>query len=186
MRLAMPDDEREVLSMELQFLVDQLARLEDQMKLVDSRLEELVASHELGGKLIEMAGIGTYSAAVELSAVLPLARCAREAQVATYCGVTPLSRQSGSSDRTRLGRGSNKLVLSSRFMSAMASIRVSAIDRAYYDKKRRDYEGHPAAHKKAVLALARQRSKVIYRLLTTSERYDLNKLVASKLQRQAA
>ena len=58
-----------------------------------------------------------------------------------------------------------------------------AVDRAYYQKKLRDYSGHPKPHVAAFIALSRQRHKVVYRLMTTDARYDKEHLIASHLER---
>ena len=58
--------------------------------------------------------------------------------------------------------------------------------RTYYERKRKDFEGHPKPHVKATLALARQRSKVIYKLLTTEACYDKETLICSHLERRKA
>lgn len=184
--ICMPATEREVVTLELSMTLELLDRVTAQKREVDQRLKELVEAHPVGVKLLEAPGIGVYTAAVELGFVLPLARTSEEPQVATYAGATPLSRTSGKSGRSRLSRGSNKQVLDARFQSAIAATRVSSLDRAYYDKKRRDFQGHPAAHTKAVLALIRQRSKMIYKLLTTDARYDREILIRSHLERRTA
>ena len=57
------------------------------------------------------------------------------------------------------------------------------MDRAYYQKKLRDYAGHPKPHVAAFIALSRQRHKLIYKLMTTEARYDKEILVASHLER---
>jgi len=105
--------------------------------------------------------------------------------VPNISGVTPLTRKSGTSlDSAHLGRASNKRVLNALFLSAVRALAESALDRAYYDKKRADYQGHPKPHTAAVLALARQRHKVIYKLMTTDARYDKERLISSHLKRQ--
>ena len=57
------------------------------------------------------------------------------------------------------------------------------MDRAYYQKKLRDYAGHPKPHVAAFIALSRQRHKLIYKLMTTDARYDKEILVTSHLKR---
>lgn len=57
------------------------------------------------------------------------------------------------------------------------------MDRAYYTKKVRDYASHPKRHVAAFIALARQRHKVVYKLMTTDVRYDKETLIARHLER---
>jgi len=104
--------------------------------------------------------------------------------VATYAGVTPLSRQTGKFSGTgRLARGVNKRLLHALYTSSVASIKHSAVDRAYYEKKVRDYSGHRKPTVAAFIALSRKRHEVIYKLMTTNERYDKEKLISSHLAR---
>lgn len=182
----MDETERQVVALELACILEQAELLEGSMKKLEGQIEELVRQHPEGTKLQEMPGIGPFVAAVLVAELLPLARHATEPETATYAGATPLSRSSGKRKRSRLTRRTNKRVLRVQYLSALAAIKDSAIDRAYYEKKRADYEGHEAAHTKAILALARQRCKVIYKLLTTDVRYDKEILIRSHLERREA
>lgn len=178
-------EEQEVLALELEILVEEIERLRRARREVDRRLKGYVELHPLGGKLLEMPGVGPLVAGVLLGEILPLTRHLSEGAVATYAGLTPLGRRSGKSrGRDQLARGTNKHVLRALYQSAMAAVRVSALDRAYYRKKRAEYAGHPAVHAAATLALGRQRIKLMYKLLTTEERYDKEILIRSHLRRQ--
>lgn len=182
--IRMDPREREVLTFELQLLVEELERIEQARQRLDQSMDQQVRAHPVGEKLLEMPGVGTRVAAVLVGEVLPLARHVSEAKVATYCGVTPLCRRSGKSDgRDRLARGTNKHVLRALYLSATASRRVSALDRRYYDQQHQRHQGHPATHVVATLALARQRIKVMYKLMTTPARYDKEILIRSHLDR---
>lgn len=125
------------------------------------------------------------TAAAEIGEVLPLARNESEGKAATYAGLTPLSRTSGKvTGRPRLARGVNKHALRANYLSALAALQNSALDAAYYRKQHARHEGHPKAHVVAILALARQRFKVIYKLMTTDAVYDKEILIASHLDRE--
>jgi transposase len=184
--LSLSGPARSVLTLELNILVQQLDSVEEVLKQVKHELTVAVREHPKGKALQEMPGVGIFGAAVEIGETLPLARYASESQVATYAGVTPLARQSGKSGpRHRLARQTNKRVLRARYLGAVAACRVSALDQEYYRKQRQRHEGHPAAHVKALLSLARQRSKLIYKLLTQDEiRYDKEILIRSHLERR--
>ncbi len=131
-----------------------------------------------------MHGNGPVITGVLVSELLPVARTSTEAKSATYAGVTPLSRKSGKSlDTDRLTQGSNKRVLHALYTSSVVAIKHSAVDRAYYNKKLRDYAGHPKPHVAAFIALSRQRHKLIHKLMTTDVRYDTEILFATHLAR---
>ena len=107
-----------------------------------------------------------------------------EAKSATYAGVTPLGRKSGKSlDTSHLTQGVNKRILHALYTSSVVAVKHSAIDRAYYTKKLREYAGHPKPHVAAFIALSRQRHKVVYKLMTTAARYSSEILISRHLDR---
>ena len=149
-------------------------------------MEAWAEAHAIGRKLREMPGVGPFTAAALVGEILPLARAASEAKVATYAGLTPLSRISCGKGKSHLARGVNKHALHACYMSAVATRRKSALDREYYRKQRVLHQGHPVPHIVANIALARQRMKVMYKLMTTDARYDKEILIASHLRRISA
>jgi len=183
--IMIPDDERSVVSTEIELLIEQVKFNELAISKLENQIQLLVNQNPICIRLMEMPGVGLITAAVLVGELLPVMRNVTEASSATYSGLTPLSRKSGKSlNRSRLGRGSNKHILSAFFMSCVQALQWSALDRAYYDKKRADYQGHPRPHTAAILALARQRHKVIYNIMVNGARYDKELLIASHLERQ--
>ena len=177
-------DERSALALELDLLVRQIRFCNESLADVDAKIARRVERDPVGQKLLEMQGNGPVTTGVLISELLPVARISTEAQCATYSGVTPLARKSGKSlHNDKLIQGSNKRVLAALYTSGVAAVKNSAIDRAYYEKKLRDYAGHPKPHVAAFIALARQRHKLIYKLMTTEARYDKEVLIASHLDR---
>jgi hypothetical protein len=182
--ISMDVGERSSLTMELDLLVRQIRLCDESIAQVYAEITGRVERHPVGQKLLEMDGIGPVIAGVLVSELFPVARVAPEPKSATYSGVTPLARKSGKSlDKNRLAQGVNKRILHALYTSSVVAIKNSAVDRAYYQKKLRDYVGHPKPHVAAFIALSRQRHKVIYKLMTTDARYDKEILVASHLER---
>lgn len=184
--VVLSESEREVVELELGYLIQQLDIIEASIRELDKRIEELVSQHPEGSKLLEVPGIGPFIAGVIVGELLPVVRHATEPQAATYSGLTPLCRKSGKSDKSSRSKRVNKNLLRAHYLSATAARPVSAIDKAYYDKKLKDFAGHPRPHVKATLALARQRHKMIFKLLTTEQRYDKEVLIRSHLERKDA
>ena len=182
---SLPPD-REVWTLGLSMLVAQLRMLREQRRQVDQKISEYVQAHPIAAKLTRMPGVGEFTAAVVVGELLPLVRTSTEAKVATYSGLTPLARRSGKSGKDIFARGTNKHVLRACFMSAVASLKRSALDRAYYDKQRRQHRGHPKEHVTATIALARQRHKLMYKLMRTEAEYDKETLLRSHLTRLEA
>lgn len=169
-------------ALEIQMACEQLELLDDQCRKLTRRIEDLVVEHPAGQRVLEAPGFGSVSAAWICAEAAPRARVMTEPQLATYSGLTPASRTSGKSGKSRLRRNVSRHLASTYYLSAVASLRCNGIDRRYYEKKRRDFQGHEAAHKKAVIALARQRHKMLFKLLS-GERYDELKLTRSALER---
>jgi transposase len=180
-----PAEERSVMAVEIELIIKQIDMLDTSILELEKQLRGLVNQHPICCKLMEMPGIGLITAAVLVGELLPVTRNATEPSSATYAGVTPLSRKSGKSlNSAHLGRGSNKHVLHVLFLSSVKAMQQSALDHAYYQKKRADYSGHKRPHTAAILALSRQRHKVIFQLMTTNATYDKEKLISSHLERQ--
>lgn len=186
-RISVEPDERLAITLEADALIRQMSVCDELIDRVFREIDERVRRHPIGIKLLEMQGVGPVVAAVLVSELLPVARTATEAESATYAGVTPIGRTTGKSTGTaHLAQGVNKRVLNALYNSSVAAISHSAIDRAYYQKKVRDYAGHPKPHVAAFIALSRQRHRVVYKLMTTDARYDKEKLIASHLERLEA
>ena len=185
-RISLEESERAVITMELAMLVQQLRLVKASLAKVDKEIRQAVEVHEIGQRLLEMPGIGYFTAGVLIGELLPLARNETEGKVATYAGLTPLSRRSGKKGGpSKLARGINKHAVRALYLSAVSAKNRSALDRAYYQKQLERHQGHPKPHVKSFLSLARQRFKVMYKLLTTEVRYDKEVLIESHLKRQA-
>ena len=170
--------------MELDFLVRQIRLCNESADQVYTEITHRVEHHPVGEKLLEMHGNGPVITGVLVSELLPVARTSTEPKSATYAGVTPLSRRSGKSlNKDHLTQGVNKRVLHGLYTASVVAIKNSAVDRAYYQKKLRDYAGHPKPHVAAFIALSRQRHKLVYKLMTTDARYDKEILIATHLER---
>jgi len=183
-RINIDPREREAIALEIGVLLQQIQLCDTSLAEVDAEIAERVRRHPIGKKLLEMPGIGELIAAVLISELLPIARTTTEAKSATFSGVTPLNRKTGKMpNNPRLARGVHKRILTALYRSSVVAIGCSAIDRAYYTKKIHDYSGHPKPHVAALIALSRQRHKVIFKLLTTDARYDKETLIGSHLDR---
>lgn len=184
--IEMSPEERRIVTVELRVAVEEVQRCTVVLEELEKEIKGRVLRHPVGERLLEVTGVGPLVACVLLGELLPVARVSTEAQSATYAGVTPISRKSGKSmDSSTLTRGSNKHVLCALYRSAVVAKRYSAIDGAYYEKKLKGYAGHPKPHVAAFIALARQRHKVIYKILAQGARYDKEALIASHLKRMA-
>ena len=102
-----------------------------------------------------------------LAEIGDISRFANGSRLASYAGLAPVTRQSGSSIRgqTRSRRGNHRLK-NAMYLSAFASLR-DPVSRAFYDRKRAEGKKHTAA----VICLARRRCDVILAMLRSREPY---------------
>ena len=120
----------------LPHLARQLIALHSQRADVATQVETLVQAHPLYQVLTSMPGIGVRTAAVFLAETLGKT-FDTGAQLASYAGLAPVTRRSGSSIRgEHVSHGGNKRLKRAMFLSAFASLRSDPVSRAYYQRKR--------------------------------------------------
>ena len=148
-------------------LAEQLLALRRQRGEIASQVEALVEAHPLYEVLTSMPGIGVRTCARILTEVTGK-HFASAAHLASYAGIAPVTRRSGTSIRgEHPSRRGNKKLKRALFLSAFAALHHPP-SRAYYDRKRA--EGKP--HNQAIIALARRRSDVLYAMLRDGTLYE--------------
>lgn len=149
-------------------LARQLISLHTQRADVATQVETIVATHPRYPVLRSMPGIGLRTAAV-IIAELSGKTFTSAAALASYAGLAPTTRQSGSSIRSeRVSHSGNKRLKRALFLSAFAVIRTDHTSRAYYDRKR----AQGKRHNQAIIALAHRRLNVLYAMLRDGTLYD--------------
>ena len=116
-----------------------------------------------------MPGVGVGTAAVFLAETLGKT-FTTGAQLASYAGLAPVTRRSGSSIRgEHVSHAGNKRLKRAMFLSAFASLRSDPVPRAYYQRKR----DQGKAPWEAVLALAhRRRILTLHAMIHNGTLYD--------------
>ncbi|HLS01274.1 MAG TPA: IS110 family transposase [Beutenbergiaceae bacterium] len=141
-------------------LATQLTELYTQRAAVFSQVEALVDAHPLSAVLTSMPGVAVRTAARPLTEVVGK-QFKTAGHLASYAGIAPTTRRSGTSIRGEFAnRGGNKRLKSTLFNSAFASLHHEP-SRRYYDKKRSEHK----THKQAIIALARRRLDTLYAML---------------------
>lgn len=149
-------------------LARQLTYLHAQRADVAQQIEEIVVNHPLYLVLTSMPGIGLRTASV-LIAELTGKAFTSSAALASYAGLAPTTRQSGTSIKSeRVSHSGNKRLKRALFLSAFAAIRTDPVSRAYYDRKRNQGK----RHNQAIIALAHRRLTVLYAMLRDGSLYD--------------
>lgn len=148
-------------------LATQLAELYAQRADIYTQVQALVDDHPLSPVLTSMPGVAVRTAARLLTEVVGK-EFKTAGHLASYAGIAPTTRRSGTSIRGEFAnRGGNKRLKSALFNSAFASLDHEP-SRRYYDKKRAEKK----THKQAVIALARRRLDTLYAMLRDGTFYD--------------
>ncbi len=116
---------------------------------------------------MSLPGIGPRTGARILAEIGDGSRFANGSKLASYAGLAPVTRQSGTSIRgeAKSRRGNHRLK-NAMFLAAFASL-PSPESRTFYDRKRADGKKHNAA----IICLARRRCDVILAMLRDQQRY---------------
>ena len=148
-------------------VVVELDRTLERRKRLAADIEELFEAHPFGRILGTLPGIGPRTGSRILAEIGDGARFANGSRLASYAGLAPVTRQSGSSLRgeARSRRGNHRLK-NAMFLATFASLRDPA-SRAFYDRKRAEGKKHNAA----VICLARRRCDVILAMLRLRQPY---------------
>ena len=148
-------------------LARQLRDVRDERDRLAETLEQRLEAHPLAEVLTSMPGVGVRTAINLLVHVGDATAFPSAAHLASYAGLAPVTRRSGSSVRgeTRARRG-NKALKDTLYLSAFASLRDPA-SRAYYARKRAEGKKHTAA----LLCLARRRTDVLYAMIRSRTPY---------------
>ncbi|MEU7965624.1 IS110 family transposase [Streptomyces sp. NPDC049097] len=149
-------------------LATSLSAVLDQRKLLATRIEELLETHPLSKVLTSMPGIGVRTGARILIDVGDGSAFPSAAHLASYAGLAPATRSSGSSIRgEQPSRRGNKQLKRAFFLSPFAALADPA-SRAYYDKKIKQGKHHT----QALLCLARRRADVLFAMLRDGTFYE--------------
>ena len=149
-------------------VVVELDRTLERRKRLETEIAELFNAHPFGRTLGTLPGIGPRTGSRILAEIGDGSRFANGSRLASYAGLAPVTRQSGSSLRgeARSRRGNHRLK-NAMFLAAFASLRDPA-SRALYDRKRAEGKQHNAA----VICLARRRCDVILAMLRSRKPYQ--------------
>jgi transposase len=148
-------------------LAEQLQQLHRQRAEIGEDILQAVDAHPLTVVLTSMPGIGVRTTARILTEVIGK-DFKSSAHLASYAGIAPVTRRSGTSIRgEQASRRGNKILKRALFLSAFAALHDPE-SRAYYDRKR----AQGKRHNQALIALARRRSDVLFAMLRDGTIYE--------------
>lgn len=142
-------------------MAESLAVLLKRREALEMRVAALLAAHPLAKVLTSMPGVAVRTGARILAEVGDASTFPTAAHLASYAGLTPTTRRSGTSIRGEgPPRGGNKQLKRALFLASFASL-SSPESRAYYDRKRAEKKRHNAA----LICLTRRRVDVLHAML---------------------
>ncbi|RBM05985.1 IS110 family transposase [Streptomyces sp. PT12] len=156
----------------LDVIVPSLARsltaVHEQRRALEARISKLLEAHPLSKVLTSMPGVGVRTAAVLLVTVGDGTSFPTAAHLASYAGLAPATKSSGSSIHgEHAPRTGNRQLKRAMFLSAFAALHDPA-SRTYYDRQR----DRGKTHTQALLRLARHRISVIFAMLRDGAFYE--------------
>ncbi|MFI9219358.1 IS110 family RNA-guided transposase [Streptomyces werraensis] len=149
-------------------LAKSLAAVHEQRRPLEAQIETLLEAHPLSQVLTSMPGIGVRTAAVLLATVGDGSSFPSASHLASYAGLAPATRSSGTSIHgEHAPRGGNRQLKRAMFLSAFAALHDPA-SRTYYDRCR----ARGKTHTQALLRLARHRISVLFAMLRDGTFYE--------------
>jgi len=142
----------------------------ERLAVLDKELEAIVAVHPKGALVRSMPGMGAVLTAEFIATAGDLTRFRSPAALAAAAGLAPVLRQSGHSRTLRRARRGDRDLKRILYQSAFSAFASHPESRAYYDRKRREGKHHV----QAIIALARQRTNVLWAMVAHNTLYDPN------------
>jgi len=152
-------------------LAAQLAAAHTQRQATEQEIAALLEALPLFHLLTSLPGMGVRTTAAVIVAIGDGTGFPTAAHLASYAGLAPATKSSGTSIRGEHAphRG-NRLLKRALFQAAFAAIgcKSDPASRIYYDRQRE----RGKTHTQAILRLARQRVNVIHAMIRTGTRYE--------------
>lgn len=149
-------------------LARSLAAVHEQRRALEAQIEALLEEHPLSKVLTSIPGVAVRTAATLLVTVGDGTSFPTAAHLASYAGLAPTTKSSGTSIHgEHAPRGGNRQLKRAMFLSAFAALHDPA-SRTYYDKCR----ARGKTHTQALLRLARHRISVLFAMLRDGTFYE--------------
>ncbi|GAA2353864.1 hypothetical protein SVIO_110680 [Streptomyces violaceusniger] len=149
-------------------LARSLAAVHEQRRALETQIGQLLEAHPLSAGLTSIPGVAVRTAATLLVTVGDGTSFPSAAHLASYAGLAPTTKSSGTSIHgEHAPRGGNRQLKRAMFLSAFAALHDPA-SRTYYDRCR----ARGKTHTQALLRLARQRINVLFTMLRDGTFYE--------------
>ena len=152
----------------VRMLASQVLRCSEDVAALDAEVAAALAGDEAYRCLLTVPGVGPKTAAALVTGV-DISLFGSHDELASYCGVAPANRQSGSRlDSVSPSRGGNKALKNLLIFSCNSLVGTGNRFGRYYEECR----ARGMRHNKALKAVARKRIKVIYSIMKEPRPYE--------------
>lgn len=148
-------------TLELELLLKQVAFFEQQLKTIDTKIEDLMSS--INSVLITLPGVGTTLAATITAEIGDITRFRTSAQLVAYAGLNPTVRQSGKfiGNKNRMSKKGSPYLRFALWQAAMTSVRFNPVLKAYHQQKMKQGKHYMTA----IGAVARKLAGIMFAML---------------------
>ena len=144
-------------------------RVTSERDIIGARLAELATGHDDYELLLSIPGMGPKTAVRFIAEVGDITRFPTGGHLASYAGLAPVNRQSGTGLNTvNKDRAGNHRLKNALFLSAFVASRHDPSAAAFYDRQRSRGKHHNAA----TICVARKRCDIIWAILTNRTPYQ--------------
>ena len=158
----------ELLGKEVRSLTRLIRVLQATRKELDEEIKKIGGKNEEVRRLRTFPGIDYLTASTLLSEIGDIERFGNEGCLSSYCGVSPVMWQSGTSKiKTKRRKRFSRRLKGALYFISLSQIRINPESRQYYWRKRQEGK----SHWQAMNALSRQLIKIIYYMLKNKQSY---------------
>ncbi|MFJ1679542.1 MULTISPECIES: transposase [unclassified Streptomyces] len=155
-------------------LAQKITQMNVRLKELESKIREILSQHPQAPVVLSMPGFGELLAAELLAAIGDISRFPSAGRLAVASGMAPVSRDSGSNtgNRQRPTQYSRPLQPAFFLSSQSSCLTAGTWEREMYLRKYQGYTHDRGRHKKAVIAVARQRVAILWAMLRVGRLYE--------------
>ncbi|MEL5955671.1 IS110 family transposase [Streptomyces sp. CLV115] len=155
-------------------LAQKIMEMNNRLKELEKKVKELLSRHPQAPIVLSMPGFGGVLAAELLAAIGDISRFPTSGRLAVASGMAPVSRDSGSNTGNRLRPTQYSRPLQRAFFlsSQIACLTTGTWENEMYLRKYQGYTHDKGRHKKAVIAVARQRVSILWAMLRDGRLYE--------------
>lgn len=155
-------------------LAQKITQMNARLKELEGKIKELLFQHPQASIVLSMPGFGELLTAELLAAIGDISRFPTAGRLAVASGMAPVSKDSGSKTGNRLRPTQYSRPLQRAFFlsSQSACLTEGTWEREMYLRKYKGYTHDKGRHKKAVIAVARQRVSILWAMLRDGRLYE--------------